>query len=85
MNSRTSTDSQLDSPAALLMKFSVPDLLLKRRSILMKMTMDIDDDVATEILEVHESEPDKSFEQIVNELFRIGLGIDDENNVNSWD
>lgn len=44
------------------------------------MTVILDDDVATDIRIVHESEPEKSFEQIVNELLRVGLGIDEEDN-----
>ena len=44
----------------------------------MKMTLTIDDDVASDIRNVQENEPEKSFERIVNELLRIGLESDDE-------
>jgi hypothetical protein len=39
----------------------------------MEMTLDLDEDVEFAIREILKGEPDKSFEQVVNELFRIGL------------
>lgn len=47
-------------------------------SDVMKMTLTIDDDVESGIRNVQESEPEKSFERIVNELLRIGLESDEE-------
>ncbi|MCC7306171.1 MAG: hypothetical protein IT173_01290 [Acidobacteria bacterium] len=47
----------------------------------MEMTLELDEDVAAAIKEILENEPDRSFELVVNELFRIGLangGIEDE-------
>jgi len=44
----------------------------------MKMTLMIDEDVVADIRSIQESEPEKSFEKIVNELLRIGLGIDED-------
>ncbi|MGQ0541647.1 MAG: hypothetical protein ACT4O9_07345 [Blastocatellia bacterium] len=37
------------------------------------MTLDLDEDVEFGICKILKDEPDKSFEQIVNELFRIGF------------
>lgn len=39
----------------------------------MEMTLELDEDVEAAIQEILENEPDRSFEQVVNELFRIGL------------
>lgn len=39
----------------------------------MEMTLDLDEDVESGIRDILKDEPDKSFEQVVNELFRIGL------------
>ena len=39
----------------------------------MKMTLDLDEDVELAIRDILKDEPDKSLEQVVNELFRIGL------------
>jgi hypothetical protein len=47
----------------------------------MEMTLDLDEDVEFAIREILKDEPDKSFEQVINELFRIGLtdgGISDD-------
>ena len=39
----------------------------------MKMTLNLDKDVETAIQQILESEPERSFEQVVNELLRTGL------------
>lgn len=39
----------------------------------MEITLDLDDDVSEGIQAILADNPDKSFEQIVNELFRIGF------------
>lgn len=51
----------------------------------MEMTLDLDEDVEAGIQEILKENPDKSFEQVVNELFRIGFAegsiSDDSENI----